>query len=319
MLNLLREEKGASLVLTALAMVVLFGFAALALDGGNLYFHHTRLQDIADACALAACNDVVETNGNDNQKKSTASETAFKCAGLNNLNAKTKSGFSRPVIFGADENGEMELSFPDNIKEVKVDIFVYTNLFFARVFGPEFNTTPVKVSATARVPYTNLVPICFFQDINEFDPDDDTGPKDFTLESGQGENGNYGYLDYDDPNMFCWYMENGYNNLIEDKVDTYTGGSVGQVRDAIGARISRCKDNCSWDDFEPDCPLAVIVPIVDRNEFVDSLNGKGPVTVTGFARLFIDSYKNKVLWGYLIGEVSPEEVFREVKPIRLVE
>lgn len=47
-------QRGAVAVMFALSLVVLMGFAGLALDGGRLYVNRTELQNAADACALAA-------------------------------------------------------------------------------------------------------------------------------------------------------------------------------------------------------------------------------------------------------------------------
>ncbi|WP_164844446.1 Tad domain-containing protein [Azoarcus sp. DN11] len=49
-----RTQRGSVAIITALALVVLVGFAGLALDGGHLYQTKTELQNAADACALAA-------------------------------------------------------------------------------------------------------------------------------------------------------------------------------------------------------------------------------------------------------------------------
>lgn len=48
-----REEEGQSLIQVALMLVVLIGFVGLALDGGNLYAERRRMQNAADAGALA--------------------------------------------------------------------------------------------------------------------------------------------------------------------------------------------------------------------------------------------------------------------------
>jgi hypothetical protein len=49
-----REQRGAVAIIVGLSMVVLIGFAGLALDGGHLYLTKTELQNAADACALSA-------------------------------------------------------------------------------------------------------------------------------------------------------------------------------------------------------------------------------------------------------------------------
>ena len=49
----LREEQGATLVYFALVLMLLFGFAGIALDGSNAYYQRLRMQTAADAAALA--------------------------------------------------------------------------------------------------------------------------------------------------------------------------------------------------------------------------------------------------------------------------
>ena len=51
------KERGAAAVLVAFSMVVLLGFAALAVDVGAMYAEKTQLQNGADATALAIAGD----------------------------------------------------------------------------------------------------------------------------------------------------------------------------------------------------------------------------------------------------------------------
>jgi hypothetical protein len=46
------EERGANMLLLALVLMVLFGFAGIAIDGGNVYYQQQRMQIAADAAAL---------------------------------------------------------------------------------------------------------------------------------------------------------------------------------------------------------------------------------------------------------------------------
>ena len=52
-LKLLKQERGAILVLTALLLPIIFGCVGIGYDIGNLYMHKARLQNVADAAALA--------------------------------------------------------------------------------------------------------------------------------------------------------------------------------------------------------------------------------------------------------------------------
>jgi hypothetical protein len=49
-----RSESGQSYIIMAMMMVIMLGFSALAIDGGNLYHEHRRAQNAADAAAMAA-------------------------------------------------------------------------------------------------------------------------------------------------------------------------------------------------------------------------------------------------------------------------
>lgn len=60
----LPKERGAVAIIVALAMVVLVGFAGLALDLGKLYVAKSELQNSADACALAAARELTGASTN---------------------------------------------------------------------------------------------------------------------------------------------------------------------------------------------------------------------------------------------------------------
>ncbi|SET16388.1 Putative Flp pilus-assembly TadE/G-like [Nitrosospira multiformis] len=59
-----RQEKGVVAIIVALSLVVLVGFAGLALDLGKLYVAKSELQNSADACALAAARELTGANTN---------------------------------------------------------------------------------------------------------------------------------------------------------------------------------------------------------------------------------------------------------------
>ncbi len=52
-MKMLRDESGNILVLTALSLIVLMSFLALAIDVGNLYYTQRQLQTMADSAAMA--------------------------------------------------------------------------------------------------------------------------------------------------------------------------------------------------------------------------------------------------------------------------
>jgi Flp pilus assembly protein TadG len=57
MIKKLREEQGSALVLLAIFIIALMGFAAISIDVGNVYTHRRYMNEAADAAALAAVPD----------------------------------------------------------------------------------------------------------------------------------------------------------------------------------------------------------------------------------------------------------------------
>ncbi len=75
--RLLRREGGQTLVLAALSMVVLLGFSALAVDVGMWRSSRTKMQNVADAAALAGARDLPSS--------AAAQASAQSCAALNGV------------------------------------------------------------------------------------------------------------------------------------------------------------------------------------------------------------------------------------------
>lgn len=84
-----RSEPGQVLVIVALALVVLLGASAFAIDLGRRAAEERYLQNAADAGALAACNALV-----DGATDSTALQKAREVAGINLASSPAGSGAS---------------------------------------------------------------------------------------------------------------------------------------------------------------------------------------------------------------------------------
>jgi Flp pilus assembly protein TadG len=80
MLKAIKNEKGFSLVMLALSVVVLFGFGALAIDVGHLYQVKDQLQVAADAAALAGA---AKLDGTSDPAQTAARSEAQRIAALN--------------------------------------------------------------------------------------------------------------------------------------------------------------------------------------------------------------------------------------------
>lgn len=314
MLGQLRhDQRGSVLVLTALAMMAFIGFAALAADGGFLFFTHTRLQDMADSSALAAAVQLVRSPGNADKKKQDALGAAMKSLRLNGLGV-SYSGGSAATVSRGEETGHVNISIAESLDQVQVDLDLTAQLFFARGLT---SRSPLAVRAVVQIGQAskqtgNLVPVAFFWGDYEW-----YRRYDLTLGPGSGASGNYGYLDYGPSNMFMEYLRDGYSGTLTvgQQIQTYPGVKTGQVRQAIESRLSRCYHGCSvvrvgdevLVNVKPDCPRAVIVPVV--SDFFEQ-NGRSYVTVLGFAKFFIESYddSSKVLRGWFLQDVSSSDI-----------
>ena len=62
MLQKIKKEQGSIVVLTAVLLPVFLGFMGIGYDVGNLYMHKARLQNVADAAALAGAREFVNNS-----------------------------------------------------------------------------------------------------------------------------------------------------------------------------------------------------------------------------------------------------------------
>ncbi len=86
-LNIVKEmkkERGAIFVITALMLPVIFGFMGIGYDVGNLYMHKARLQNVADAAALAGGRAYLLS-----QKKTTGTKDTYDTSAGNRKPAET--------------------------------------------------------------------------------------------------------------------------------------------------------------------------------------------------------------------------------------
>ncbi len=119
-----QNEAGQALVLVALLMVVLMGFAALVIDVGMLYFTTGNMQNTVDAAALAGAQDLPNEN--------TAIITAENYA---ELNGAERSNTTVTTPYKGDSN--------------KIEVVITKNIqySFARVLG--FTDADVSARAVA--------------------------------------------------------------------------------------------------------------------------------------------------------------------------
>ena len=140
-----RSERGQALVLIVLAIVAMFGFAALAVDIGRLYAERRRVQSAADAAVLAAA--FAATQAND-----------YQAAALGQLNMND--------IFDMDTNRN---------EDVRVDVEIY-NPPISGPYGPASGRTEEERNQYYQVIVHSAVDQVFSQFVYQ-------GPLDLTVES----------------------------------------------------------------------------------------------------------------------------------------
>ena len=66
-MNYLKQERGSILVLSVILLPILFAFLGFGYDFGNIYMHKSRLQNVADAAALAGARAYLDSQATDNK------------------------------------------------------------------------------------------------------------------------------------------------------------------------------------------------------------------------------------------------------------
>jgi Flp pilus assembly protein TadG len=148
----LRDEKGASIIFVAIAMVVILGFAVLAIDASLMQLAKTQLQNAADAAALAGAMALAKNEFNEDS----ATVEAIRVAGLN----IAVQDIQRPVVIGPNDVRITWILNKYRGVEVTTHRTGATNdsvtLYFLKVLDPSLgNKGDVTAKATA-----TFLPIC---------------------------------------------------------------------------------------------------------------------------------------------------------------
>lgn len=137
----LRNEAGQTLLLVALSLVVLCGFLGLAIDVGIVRATKIKLQEAADAAALAGALEVNECNGATNcQEMQSAARAAMAENGLSGsaLQAQVCSPAAPTTLTLTLNNGPCALANDPNSgnsQYVEAVVSKPQPAYFARVFG----------------------------------------------------------------------------------------------------------------------------------------------------------------------------------------
>ncbi len=267
MLALLRDQKGSVVVLTALGLIVIIGFASLIMDIGLLYYNKEQLSVAADAAALAGARDLSISS---TQAVATANSYAA-------LNGK-KGDIVTPTVGNSGTSLTVTIARP-------------VTYLFAWVFGLKSHTVSGTATATlsAAGSATGIMPFGITKQTLAYG-------QSVILKQGTGITGNYGALALggNGANNYRNNIENGYSGLVSvgDWLLTEPGNIVGPTDQGVDYRIG-LDPSATFNTVQSVSPRIVIVPVIDSF----NVHGKKPVLVDGFAVFFLESSNGGVVTG----------------------
>lgn len=234
--GLFKNQKGVFLVFTAVLLPIIFACAGLAMDLGNAFAHKSKLQNAADAAALAGAKSFSinkgEEEGKDNEKDGEhpkSDETAMKYAIIN---------YQKDI---PEANTDLKIRQKDGVYYYRVYLKDYVPVTFMRILGVG-PTMEVSVDAIATVPQegndNDSIKIDFGQLMNigsEIDggssfynnngKDNDEGMRNNKI---QGSTFDGKVVIYDENTC------NEYKNNVEGRYKFFTSEAIGEKRcDAI--------------------------------------------------------------------------------------
>ena len=247
--ELKNKQRGAIMVFFAILMPLFLGAIGLAVDAGFLYMQKAKLQDIADATALAGAGHL--NDGNDRDGHVASAVVAF--AGANGYeNYATSSNFfplgdKAPDSITLEENASWKIAYAIDTgmvdkdakngelrDHVRVVILKRVPTFFIRLLFPEQKEVVVKAVAAAEYVEGEETPV-------EYDGAKIMcGPLDFTyvdknsivMEKGQD---------------FSMFIDSGidYNKLPNNSVGTIYGPHQG-IKPPLGWKYVCNNPDANW-------------------------------------------------------------------------
>lgn len=291
-----KNESGQVLVLAALLMTVLMCFAAFAVDIGMTTVVKSKLQNTADAAALAGAMEISDEDD--------AEETAVNYAVAND------SKLSKDKTEADFDSGTVKVIANKGTKKVEVTCTKKINYTFAKILG--FNDRTISATATAvNENYTSgvsgLRPWALTDKYKEMGGKNGktwtgnwldysyTYGLEFTLKEGGGggSNGYYGIVSFGsqggDANTYKDNITYGYNGNV--KINDYVNDANGNknVKNVIENLMTQSGDTNSdgtdYSNAKKGNSRVVTVPKINSD-----------LKVIGFAVIYIKSVDNQ---GYI--------------------
>jgi hypothetical protein len=299
--HLASDQRGSTIILAALSMVVMLSAAGLVIDGGTLYATKSHLQKAANAAALSG-----------------AQELTGQAANV--------TAIVSDILQKHNEQGSLVSTEIQMKSSIRLHLQKDVKLSFAKLLG--FSSVPVRVQAAAQIQPIGGAIGAAPLGIDESIALEYNKPYQLKTDSTGVQSGNFGILALGGPGASI-YEDNllhGYNSEIKigQVIDTQTGNIAGKTRSSIQARIDACPYP-SGDYSHRDCARIILIPVYKPFDFTS--NQMKQIQVTGFAYFYITdpmSSNDTSINGIFIertgtGFAKPGAVNRGAYSIRLIE
>ena len=311
--KLIQKEDGQSLIIFVLLLTILLGFAALVLDVGIMSLSKSKLQNAADAAALAG---VQELPDNPVEAKTSAQHyaaingqssdsTTVKVA-TNNSSVSVEVSRTTPMFLGkllgvdistvsakATASIGVAASVPWIVPFViaKPATFVFDKVYVMRMYGGgDFIDYPITYSNRTGYPSGYNYPSDYRNDpVYKDYPITDPYPYQFDYMNVYIEkNTNF--------NNYIYWLKNGYHETfsINETMYYYAPSSGGKESvDAFAKRVAE-DPNEDYTKAKLGDKRVMLIPIVDSMlKRSTSTRGNVPIEIIGFVGFFIEEvHKN---------------------------
>jgi Flp pilus assembly protein TadG len=297
---LAKGEKGASLVIVAIFMVILLGMVGLVIDGGRLYMERAVLQDAVDAAALAGAPELPISP---------------------NAVSEAENAASRNGVSTTDVDVVVTISNPDTT--IRVEATRNVSFTFARLLG--FTDSDVSAHAIVKgagsiTAARGVSPLALSQGDYKF------GQKiDIIVDQWQDHmtmlcSGCFGPLQIDKPgaNEYVDALTSGSTKTVSvgQILNFQTGNMIPQTNGVLADRVDDCP-GATIDNYPSGCRRIILVPII---KILPSKEAQ----VVGFASMFIlgkvgGNWIGQFIEKYMSGPSDPSVPGFHVSGYRLVE
>lgn len=274
MIKLLKNERGSAVTMVSVALAAIIGFTSLVADIGLLYVNRAKLENMTDAAALAAVQDLPVNT--------------------------TQAQLSGQIY--AEDNGEagdrIEVTVPGS-RSAMVTASRTIELFFARFFG--ITTADVNARAAAVIkPLSATTGVVPFGVVKQ----DFIYGQTYSLKvaAGDGYTGNYDALALGGTGSqnYTDNVKYGYDAKLSvgQWVVTETGNMSGGTTEGVKYRLN-LDPTTTFETVDKGSPRVIIIPVI---ESIATDTGRHDVKIVGFAGFFLEAVGGAGKENYVTGK-----------------